>query len=192
VSRGRTAIAIGWCLLLGCAKASPESTASPARADSAGAPAPAGGAPVVSPVPADAQAPASTQGVSKNEEASLDQLRGELDGYELRLRERGVRLRAYKEGPGRDKHAPRKPPPRQTKPTTKKAETTEHGNAAATPLPQRNACEDVCELATAVCGLRDRICGLARVHEDETEYVDACERSERDCGRASEACDACS
>ena len=182
MSRGRGLLAI-LLLSIGCAsKNKPDSAAasdvaaketpaeaSPAPADGAGA------GPVAPIVDDDEEADAPMrEGVA---DESLDELRSQLDGYEADLRERGVKLRGYPPGSKRDRHGKR----------TKKTTST-----PATATPERNKCESLCDLATAVCGLKDRICGLASVHQNEQEYEVACERAERDCGRASEACDDCS
>lgn len=179
--RGREVLAI-LLLSIGCAsKNKPDSAAASdvatKQAPAEASPAPADGAGgMVAPIVEDDEemdAP-MREGAA---EASLDDLRKELDGYEADLRERGVKLRGYPPGSKRDQHGKR----------TKKTTST-----PATATPERNKCESLCDLATAVCGLKDRICGLASVHSNEHEYEVACERAERDCGRASEACDDCS
>lgn len=180
--RSREALAI-LLLTIGCAsKAKPDSAAAPEPMASA-APAQvqagpsdgAGAAPEPARDAEGADAPMREEIV----EASLDDLRSELDGYEAELRERGVKLRGYPPGSKRDQHAKR--------PKKKKTAST-----PATVTPERDQCREVCEIATAVCGLRARICGLASVHQSEEQYEEACERAERDCERASEACDDCS
>jgi len=175
VSRAGRAIAIGCSLLLGCATKSKSDAVSPAAAKESMGEAPLAGAGASAPM-ADEEDGASP--ALKAEERSLDELRAELEGYESRLREHGVRLRGYPEGPGRDKLKKRTPPGKVAPATN-------------TPIA-RDTCAEVCEIAAAVCGLKDRICGLASVHESETEYAEACTRAERDCERASEACDDCS
>ncbi len=187
MSLRRRAFAIVCCLGLGCSlKAKPDAASAPETATAAPGEA-AAPEPAVDAGADAAQAPAQDfdagDRLASKQSAppSLAELSTELDGYESRLREQGVRLRGYPPGTKRELHKPR--PPKVKKGTS---------TPATTPKKPRDRCEDVCELATAVCGLRDKICGLASVHESETEYEEACERAERDCGRASEACDDCS
>lgn len=54
-----------------------------------------------------------------------------------------------------------------------------------------DACGPICGPAEAICDLSVRICGLADEHEEEERYLDACERAEKDCARAAEACEEC-
>jgi hypothetical protein len=54
-----------------------------------------------------------------------------------------------------------------------------------------DACAPICGPADAICDLSARICGLAEEHEEESRYVEACERAEADCERAAEACEEC-
>jgi hypothetical protein len=70
------------------------------------------------------------------------------------------------------------------------AKTETAGDAAATDL-EEDRCERTCDLASAICGIKDRICGMVADHEDEPRYADACTRATDDCDRASEACDGC-
>lgn len=194
MSRWSWARTIGCGVLLGCSKSKPEATAAPesARDSAAAAPAPeeAGDADgLATPVAPVDETPALTGVQTKAvEAASLAELSTELGGYEQRLRARGVKLRGYAKGAKREEHERRKPVKQGSVPTG--SSTT--SKPATAPNEPRDRCSDICELATAVCGLRDRICDLASAHEDEDEYADACARAERDCWRASEACDACS
>lgn len=52
-------------------------------------------------------------------------------------------------------------------------------------------CERVCGLATNICELRDRICGMVDEHRNELRYQAACERATLDCEHATEACEGC-
>ena len=52
-------------------------------------------------------------------------------------------------------------------------------------------CERVCEIAAAICTLKEQICGLLPRHPGEARYQDACDRSLADCDLANEACHAC-
>ncbi len=54
-----------------------------------------------------------------------------------------------------------------------------------------DACAPICGPADAICDLSARICGLADEHEEEERYANACERAEKDCARAAEACEEC-
>jgi len=58
------------------------------------------------------------------------------------------------------------------------------GNAGA-------RCERICGLATNICELRDRICGLVDEHGNELRYQAACERATLDCEHATKACEGC-
>jgi hypothetical protein len=52
-------------------------------------------------------------------------------------------------------------------------------------------CVRVCGLATNICELRDRICGLVDEHHDELRYQTVCERATVDCEHATKACEGC-
>lgn len=55
----------------------------------------------------------------------------------------------------------------------------------------RSRCERVCELATTTCDLRERVCGLAEDHEDDSRYDEACRRAEDQCDAAMRHCQSC-
>lgn len=151
-------------------KAPEAETATAAPADFAGTPsAPTGGA-------AD---DADKRGTVLPAEApaSLEELTASLDQLEVELRGEGVRLKTYRKAGAKKDH-----PPRDT-PSTKSAQA---------PAKDEDPCLRICAIATAVCSLRERICLLADDHPDEPRYGAACKRAERDCTRATEACDDCS
>ncbi|MBA3545443.1 MAG: hypothetical protein H0T76_03070 [Nannocystis sp.] len=52
-------------------------------------------------------------------------------------------------------------------------------------------CEQICEIAAAICTLEQQICGLLARHPDDGRYQAACERAAGDCRFATEACHAC-
>ena len=52
-------------------------------------------------------------------------------------------------------------------------------------------CEQICEIAAAICALEGQICGLVARHADDERYRAACERAAGDCRFATEACHAC-
>lgn len=58
------------------------------------------------------------------------------------------------------------------------------------PSPQER-CRTICDVATTVCELEGKICGLADAHADDARYLDACARAQTDCTTAEEACRAC-
>ena len=58
--------------------------------------------------------------------------------------------------------------------------------------PSSRRCEQVCDIAAAICGLEQQICGLVPRHPDDVRYQAACERAAGDCRFATEACHACS
>jgi hypothetical protein len=115
--------------------------------------------------------------------ASLEELTASLDALEVELRGEGVRLQTYRKAGAKTDH------PSRTKPTTKS--TTPPG-AGGVAVKDEDPCSRICAIATSVCGLRERICVLADAHADESRYAAACKRAERDCARATEACDDCS
>jgi hypothetical protein len=56
----------------------------------------------------------------------------------------------------------------------------------------RDRCELVCNLTESTCDLEALICELARRHDEDPRYDQACERAETDCAVAQEACLGCS
>ncbi|HWB74300.1 MAG TPA: hypothetical protein VG755_05080 [Nannocystaceae bacterium] len=55
----------------------------------------------------------------------------------------------------------------------------------------RSRCERVCELAITTCDLRERVCGLAEDHDDDSRYDEACRRAEDQCDAAMRHCQSC-
>jgi hypothetical protein len=53
-------------------------------------------------------------------------------------------------------------------------------------------CTTLCELSEAICQLEVQICSMAKDHEGDPIYVDACERAVDDCELSGDACNACS
>jgi hypothetical protein len=49
----------------------------------------------------------------------------------------------------------------------------------------------VCELAATTCDLRERVCGLAEDHADDSRYDEACRRAEDQCDAATRHCQSC-
>lgn len=60
------------------------------------------------------------------------------------------------------------------------------------PASATERCTRVCQLEAAICDISDAICGLAEEHPDEPRYADSCTDARQECGRAEEACRACS
>lgn len=160
-----------------CAKQAPRSDhADFAAAPQQEEPARASAAPAATPEVADEEAPnmaasSPAAGIQLEMDASIEELEAALDGYEAELRDHGVRLRGYKKSD-----------------TTALRRRDVTSKSAVAPGPK---CQRVCEIAEAVCGLRTRICSMAQTHADEPKYGVACRRAERDCERASAACDEC-
>lgn len=125
--------------------------------------------PLVAPVEAAPTKHGEAAGIDAG--GDLASLEAELDALEADLRAEGVRLRGYKRG---DTSALRR--------------RDDAGKGVTRPAPR---CERRCELADAVCGLQARICTMAKAHASEPKYGAACRRAERDCERATVACDEC-
>lgn len=53
-------------------------------------------------------------------------------------------------------------------------------------------CDRICDLAGSTCELADRVCDLARGHEGDPRYAQACTRATAQCEAARAACDECS
>lgn len=58
-------------------------------------------------------------------------------------------------------------------------------------VPGGGRCEQICEIAAAICTLEQQICGLVTRHQGDGRYQAACERAAGDCKYATEACHAC-
>lgn len=67
----------------------------------------------------------------------------------------------------------------------------EREKAAAGEPGAADRCERIRGLATEICTLRDRVCGLATEHPGQARYANACARSETTCARARTAADRC-
>lgn len=52
-------------------------------------------------------------------------------------------------------------------------------------------CSELCSLSESICDLELMICALAVDHEDDRQYLDACDRAGEDCGVARDACQGC-
>lgn len=52
-------------------------------------------------------------------------------------------------------------------------------------------CTSVCELSEAICDLEVRICSMAKNHDGDRTYTNACERAVDDCELSGDACDTC-
>lgn len=52
-------------------------------------------------------------------------------------------------------------------------------------------CEDLCELATSICGVQEKLCDLADDHPDDDAYQDLCREARNECREAQESCVRC-
>ena len=136
------------------------------------------------------QSPASETAPPASAGAAPD----ELEGLEQQLAQRESQLQAIGVAPKR---------------ATRDAKISSGDDAAADAIPaepapntavapsaeasrsQTGRCEQVCELATAICELEGQICGLLPRHPGEARYQAACDRAGADCRLATEACHAC-
>lgn len=59
------------------------------------------------------------------------------------------------------------------------------------PFGGASRCTSVCELSEAICELEVRICSMAKNHDGDPTYVNACERAVDDCELSGDACDTC-
>lgn len=156
----------------GAAAPSPVATRELEKAEPAApAPARAAGEGASSVAPVDAAPTTNDAPVELDVGGDLASLEAELDALETRLREEGVRLHGYKR--------------RDTRGLPRRDDASKPGS---TPAPR---CETRCDLAEAVCGLEAKICTMAKAHASEPKYGAACRRAERDCERATVACDEC-
>ena len=60
---------------------------------------------------------------------------------------------------------------------------------AATEDPSK--CEDLCSLATSICGIKEKLCNIADEHVGREEYQRLCREAKQDCGAARESCIDC-
>lgn len=134
--------------------------------------------------PAEATAPPASAGAAADE----------LEGLEQQLAQRESQLQAIGVGPdpsARDEKissggdATADAAPSEPAPSAAVAPSAEAARS------QAGRCEQVCELATAICELESQICGLLPRHPGEARYQAACDRAGADCRLATEACHAC-
>lgn len=52
-------------------------------------------------------------------------------------------------------------------------------------------CEDLCSLATSICGMTLKLCSIADDHAGNDDYQNLCREAKRDCREAQEDCVAC-
>lgn len=62
-------------------------------------------------------------------------------------------------------------------------------HAAATSDAGR--CEELCELATAICSVQEKVCELADAHPNDDAYQGLCREARNECREAQESCVAC-
>ena len=53
------------------------------------------------------------------------------------------------------------------------------------------ACEDICSLATSICGVQEKLCSIADEHPGEDEYQGLCREAKQECRAAQEDCIGC-
>jgi hypothetical protein len=53
------------------------------------------------------------------------------------------------------------------------------------------ACEDLCALASSICGVKEKLCEVADRHPGEEEYQSLCRKAELECSEAEDSCVAC-
>lgn len=144
---------------------------------------------------------------------------GEAEGDDLAALERALAVRegqlsAYGLAPARDladadrdaslqksggatgTTQPTSPPQPATAPQPQAGVAEDTDEPATAPRDASEAaggsrCEQVCEIAAAICALEDQICGLVPRHRGDARYRAACERAGADCKLANEACHAC-
>lgn len=61
--------------------------------------------------------------------------------------------------------------------------------AAASSDPKQ--CEDLCSLATSICGVSEKLCNIADDHAGNDHYQDLCREAKRECREAQADCVAC-
>lgn len=52
-------------------------------------------------------------------------------------------------------------------------------------------CEDLCSLATSICGVSEKLCNIADDHAGNEHYQDLCREAKRECHEAQADCVAC-
>lgn len=63
--------------------------------------------------------------------------------------------------------------------------------AALAGLRRVGDCAEVCRLSELVCVASERICAIARRHEDDPRYARTCASASTDCAAAREQCRSC-
>lgn len=53
------------------------------------------------------------------------------------------------------------------------------------------ACEQLCSLATSICGVQEKLCGIADDHPADDHYQDLCREAKRECSETQASCIAC-
>lgn len=53
------------------------------------------------------------------------------------------------------------------------------------------ACEDICSLATSICGVQEKLCSIADEHPGEDEYQGLCREAKQECRAAQDDCIGC-
>jgi hypothetical protein len=52
-------------------------------------------------------------------------------------------------------------------------------------------CEDLCSLATQICGVTEKLCNLADAHAGDDEYQGLCRQARQECRGANDSCIRC-
>lgn len=52
-------------------------------------------------------------------------------------------------------------------------------------------CEDLCSLATSICGVKEKLCNLADDHPGDDGYQNLCREARQECGEAQGSCVSC-
>jgi hypothetical protein len=63
--------------------------------------------------------------------------------------------------------------------------------AASTSAQDPRACEEVCSLATSICGIQRKLCDLADRFPQEDDYQALCREAKNECREAQDACVGC-
>jgi hypothetical protein len=67
----------------------------------------------------------------------------------------------------------------------------EQETVAAAAATDALVCEDLCSLATSICGVREKLCVIADQHPTDDSYAHLCRRAKRQCSDAQEQCIGC-
>lgn len=162
-------------------------------------------------------AEAAADAPSTRARAPVEDPLGELARLEQRMRVLGLEPAAKRDRQG-EKTEAIESPTRESVGATERGATNEGvigqdgfeqgGGGQATsvatepsPAPQatmggdcegESRCTTLCELSEAICQLEVQICSMAKDHEGDPIYVDACERAVEDCELSGDACNECS